>query len=80
MRKLFWEVKTVVAIYVQKLEPVILSIAMITISEFIQSLTENLSISLAAVDERKYYRVRSILLSSTHPTLSKLFVMFTETV
>lgn len=52
MRKLFWEEKTVVAISVQKLEPVILLIAMITISEFIQSLTENLSISPAAIDER----------------------------
>lgn len=42
--------KPVVAISVQKLEPVILLIA-ITVSEFIQSLTDILSISPAGIDK-----------------------------
>lgn len=41
-----------VAISVQKLEPITLLKAMITVSEFLQSLTENLSISPAAIDNR----------------------------
>jgi len=64
----FLEEKAVVAISVQKLEPVTLLIAMTTVSELIQSLTDTLSISPSARYE-KYYRRRYILQSSTHPTL-----------
>lgn len=60
--------KTVVAISLQKLEPVVLLIDKTTVSEFIQSLTENLSISLAS-RQQKCFRVRHILHFFTHPSL-----------